>query len=374
MVGKRESRPVRSSSSWALGVVLLGVLVLAGCGSSSSSSSSGSSGSGNTASKGTLCVGSLVGFAIVPDLMKIWQDTATKNNMQFTSAIASPEGDLNSASANIQSCVRKKAKVTVNITTPDKTQAAAINQTTSAGNFFVGQYAGAPIPGETESIGPNDPGMSKQLFDWAQQNIATGGKKPVVLALTTSAFPVVVDRIGSFVKLAQAAGWKVVGPTELRPADVATDATSKTAAALRSNPDINVILAYTDDVTAGAAPAVRDAGKSKQVKVLAWEGLEPTYAAMRAKTSLVAAVAGAPIDVMNDLQVWSVRKMLAGTFAKGSIWRCVGPLITPANVPPKGQPNKGGTCQEGTQVDSLGAVVGGTTYSAAQIKAMAASK
>lgn len=365
---KRNGWRSRRSTLVVVCVVVAG-LVASGCGSSDSKSSSGSTNA--KADNGALCVGSLVGFAIVPDLMTIWKDTAAKNGMTFSSTIANPEGDLNSAQANIKSCVRKKAKVTVNITTPDTTLAAPINQTESAGNFYVGQYSGAPVPNQTMSLGPNDPGMSKQLFDWAQKNLATGGKKPTVLALTTSAFPVVVNRIGSFVALAKAAGWNVVGPEELRPDKVARDAESKTAAALRSNPDINIVLAYTDDVTAGVTPAVNDAGKQDQVKVLAWEGLEPTYAEMRSGKGLVAAVAGAPIDVMNDLQVWSVRQMLAGDFPKGSIWRCIGPLITPDNVPAKGEPNKGGSCQEGTSIDKLGAVVGGTTYTADQLKAKA---
>jgi ABC-type sugar transport system substrate-binding protein len=352
--------------------------VAVGCGSDKPDEGGGgastSGGSGETASNGSICVSSLVGFAIVPDLLRIWEDTAKKNNMEFSSTIASPEGDLKSAQSNVNSCVRKKSKVTVNITTPDATLQAPIKQTTAAGNFFVGQYSGAPVEGGTMSLSPDDPAMSKLLFDWAKENLADKGTKPVVLPLTTSAFPVVVNRIGSFSKLAKDAGWKVLGPQELRPDKVAADATSKTAAALRSNPDVNIILAYTDDVTAGAAPAVRDANKQDQVKVLAWEGLEPTYAEMRAGKSLVAAIAGAPIQIMNDLQVWAVRGMLDGTFKKGSVWRCVGPLITTDNVPPKGEPNKGGSCEEGTEVDDLGAVVNGKTYTADQLTEMAAQQ
>jgi ribose transport system substrate-binding protein len=359
-----------------MAVALVGSAVVVGCGSDKkdSAGSSGGGGGGETASNGAICVSSLVGFAIVPDLLRIWEDTAKKNNMTYSSAIASPEGDLASAQSNVNSCVRKKAKVTVNITTPDETLKAPIKQTTAAGNFFVGQYSGAPVEGGTLSLSPDDPAMSKQLFDWAKENLADKGTKPVVLPLTTSAFPVVVNRIGSFSKLAKDAGWEVLGEQELRPDKVAADATSKTAAALRSKPDINVILAYTDDVTAGAAPAVRDAGKEDQVKVLAWEGLEPTYAEIRAGKSLVGAIAGAPIQIMNDLQVWAVRGMLDGSLKKGSVWRCVGPLITPDNVPPKGEPNKGGSCQEGTEVDDLGAVVNGKTYTAEQLTAMAAEK
>jgi ribose transport system substrate-binding protein len=377
MDANQASRPMLARIALLMVAVLVIGAVASGCGSQdkpSGGTASTGSGGGTAKKGGSICVGSLVGFAIVPDLLRIWKDTAEKNGMSYSSAIASPEGDLNSAQSNIKSCVRKKATVTVNITTPDATLAAPIKQTESAGNFFVGQYSGAPVPGQSLSISPDDPAMSKQLFDWAKTNIADKGTKPVVLALTTSAFPVVVNRIGSFSKLAKAAGWKVIGPTELRPDKVATDATSKTAAALRANPDINIILAYTDDVTAGAAPAVRDAGKAGQVKVLAWEGLEPTYADMRAGKSLVAAIAGAPIQIMNDLQVTQVRQMLAGNYQKGQIWRCVGPLITPENVPAKGEPNQGGSCQQGTKIDDLGAVVGGKTFTADQLASMAAAK
>lgn len=361
-------RPWLSRIAGSMAVLLVAGLVVAGCGSSDDD---GGSGSGDSASNGSICVGSLVGFAIVPDLMRIWKDTAEQNNMEFSSAIANPEGDLNSAQANIKSCVRKKATVTVNITTPDETLAAPIAQTTNAGNFYVGQYSGAPAPDQTMSLSPDDPAMSKQLFDWAKENIADKGEQPVILPLTTSAFPVVVNRIGSFVALAKKAGWEVLPEQELRPDRVATDATSKTAAALRSNPDLNIVLAYADDVTAGVTPAVRDAGKADQVKVLGWEGLEPTYADMRAGNSLVAAIAGAPIQVMNDLQVWAVREMLDGSFDKGSVWRCVGPLVTPDNVPAKGEPNKGGSCDKGTEIDDLGAVVDGETYSADELASMA---
>jgi ribose transport system substrate-binding protein len=379
---QQVSRGWRARTGMLMAVALVGSAVAVGCGSekpkdSASGDTAGSAGGGGgepAASNGAICVSSLVGFAIVPDLLRIWEDTAKKNNMEFSSAIASPEGDLNSAQSNVNSCVRKKSKITVNITTPDATLQAPIKQTTAAGNFFVGQYSGAPVEGQTLSLSPDDPAMSKQLFDWAKENLADKGTKPVVLPLTTSAFPVVVNRIGSFSKLATDAGWKVLKPQEMRPDKVAADATSKTAAALRNNPDVNIILAYTDDVTAGAAPAVRDAGKEDQVKVLAWEGLEPTYAEIRAGKSLVAAIAGAPIQIMNDLQVWAVRGMLDGSFAKGSSWRCVGPLITPDNVPPKGEPNKGGSCQEGTELDDLGAVVNGKTYTAEQLASMAAEK
>jgi ABC-type sugar transport system substrate-binding protein len=345
----------------AVGTLAIGGLVASGCGSNSSSSAKPSTGSETTSAAtkgGEICVSSLVGFAIVPDLLQIWKDTATKNGMTVKTAIADPEGDLNAASANVKSCVRNKAKVTVNITTPDKTQAASIKQTMGAGNFYIGQYAGDPVPGQTMSIGPDDAGMSKQLFDYAKAHIANTGKPPVVLTETTSAFPVVVARVGSFTKLAKAAGWKVVGPVELPADKVATTATSKTASELRSNPDINIVLSYTDDVTAGASPAIKDSGKD--VKILAYEGLETTYAGMRAGNSLVAAVAAAPIDIYNDLQVWSVRNMLSGKFQPDTIARCIGPLITPDNVPAKGEPNKGGSC-----------LVGTTTYSAEQLKAMA---
>ncbi len=368
MESSKTTRPWLSRIAGSIAVVLAFGLIAAGCGSSDDDSGSGS---GESASNGSICVGSLVGFAIVPDLMRIWKDTAKQNNMEFSSSIANPEGDLNSAQANINSCVRKKATVTVNITTPDETLAAPIAQTTKAGNFYVGQYSGAPAPDQTMSLSPDDPAMSKQLFDWAKENIADKGEKPVILPLTTSAFPVVVNRIGSFVALAKKAGWEVLPEQELRPDRVATDATSKTAAALRSNPDVNIVLAYADDVTAGVTPAVRDAGKTDQVKVLGWEGLEPTYADMRAGNSLVAAIAGAPIQVMNDLQVWAVREMLDGSFEKGSVWRCVGPLVTPENVPAKGEPNKGGSCDKGTEIDDLGAVVGGETFSAEEITSMA---
>lgn len=346
----------------AVGALAIGGLV-AGCGSDDDSSSGDSGAAASTTAAapkdgGEICVSSLVGFAIVPDLLNIWKDTAAKNGMTIKTAIADPEGDLNAASANVKSCVRDKAKVTVNITTPDKTQAASVKQTTGAGNFFVGQYSGDPVPGQTMSIGPNDAGMSKQLFDFAKEHIASTGKPPVVLTLTTSAFPVVVARVGSFTALAKEAGWKVVGPVELPADKVATTATSKTASELRSHSDINMLLSYTDDVTAGASPAIKDSGKD--VKILAYEGLETTYAGMRTGDSLVAAVAAAPIDIYNDLQVWSVRDMLAGKFQPDTVARCIGPLVTPENVPAKGEPNKGGSC-----------LVGKTPYTAEELKAKA---
>jgi hypothetical protein len=67
-------------------------LVIAGCGSSSSSDSTGSSSDGGekTADNGTLCVSSLVGYSIVPDLLKTWSNAAEANGMKYTSAIANP--------------------------------------------------------------------------------------------------------------------------------------------------------------------------------------------------------------------------------------------------------------------------------------------
>jgi ABC-type sugar transport system substrate-binding protein len=350
----------KSTLAVALGALIV-IVVLAGCGSSSSSSSSGSSGSSSasTASKGgLLCVSSLVGIAIVPELFETWKNTAEKNGMSYKQAIAEPEGSLNGAQANAASCIRAKAKVLVNITTEDKALPATISQQTKAGNYYVGQYSGEPVPNETLSIGPDNAGMSKQLFEYAQQHIEKTGKKPVVLLLTTSAFPVVVERIDTFSALAKKAGWKLVGPLEVAANNVAADSTSQTAAALRSNPDINAVLAYTDEVSAGASPAIKAAGKEAQI--LEYEGLEGTYSSMRAGNSLVSVVAGAPIRAYNELEISSVREMLAGKYKAGTKARCVGPVITKENVPAKGQLNPGGSC-----------VVNGKSYSYEELKKLA---
>lgn len=356
---------------WAALAAAVGAVAIAGCGSSSSSSSSSSgassSASGSSSSTaaaavsgsgGSLCVSSLVGYAIVPELLQTWKDTASANHLSYTASIAG--GDATTAHSNTQSCVTRHAKVTVNITTPDTIMAAPVHQAVSQGDFYIGQYAGTPAPGETMSIGPNDAGMSKQLFNWVEANMVKKGIKPVVLALNTPAFPVVVQRIDTFDALAKAAGWKIVGPTDISATNPTTDATSKTAAALQSNPDINLVLAYTDDVSFGIEAAVREANKTKTVKIVEYEGLEPTYAQMRHHSSIVGAVAGAPIDAYDKLEKWAVRQMLAGKFKAGTIAQCIGPLITDANVPPPGQNNPGGSC-----------VIGGKTYSYSQLVALA---
>jgi ABC-type sugar transport system substrate-binding protein len=334
-------------------------LVIAGCGSSSSSDSTASSDGGEkTADNGTLCVSSLVGYSIVPDLLKTWSNAAEANGMKYTSAIADPEGDVQSSQANLESCVRDEAKVAVNITTPDETLAPSIQKLGSNGDFYIGQYSGEPVAGQALSFGPNDEGMSKQLFDFAEENLVKTGEKPTVLAITSSAIPVVVVRVGEFVRLAEEAGWNVVGPIEIEPVNVAQQTASKTAAALRSNPDINMMLAFTDEVTSGAEPAIRDAGAD--VNILSFEGLEPTYSKMREGNSLVAAVAAAPMQVYNDYSTWAVSRMLGDEWEADTVTKCLGTVVTPENVPPPNTLNQGGECVEN-----------GTSYSADELTKLA---
>ncbi|MGE3822452.1 MAG: hypothetical protein AB7I30_23805, partial [Isosphaeraceae bacterium] len=230
--------------------VIVGVFA-AGCGSSSSDSTSGGGGGdgSETADNGTLCVSSLVGYSIVPQLLETWEIAAKANSMKYTSAIADPEGDVQSSQANLESCARDESKVAVNITTPDETLAPSINKIGSYGGHYIGQYSGEPVSGQALSFGPYDEGMSKQLFDYAKENLVKPGETPTVLAITSSAIPVVVVRVGAFVKLAEEAGWNVVGPVEINPVNVSQQTASKTAAALRSDPNINMMLAFTDEVT-----------------------------------------------------------------------------------------------------------------------------
>jgi len=115
-----------------------------------------------------------------------------------------------------------------------------------------------------------------------------------------------------------------------------------------------MLLAFTDEVTSGAEPSIREAGA--EVHILAYEGLEPTYSKMREDKSMVAAVAAAPIQVYNDLQVWSVGEMLAGNWENNTEAKCLGVVVTPENVPPPNTPNKGGEC-----------TVNGTEYSAEEL-------
>jgi ABC-type sugar transport system substrate-binding protein len=352
----------------AMAICVIAALVVAGCGGGSSSSSGGSTtantgggGGGETSEPtegGELCVSSLVGYAIVPNLLEIWKDTAQKNGMEYSQAIADPEGSLQSAHSNLESCIRNQAKVAVNITTPDETLAPSISKLQSQGGFYIGQYAGEPVSEEALSIGPDDAGMSKQLFEYAEENLVKPGEKPTVLAITASEIPVVVARVDSFVEYAEEAGWNVVGPVQIPGTNVAQQTASKTAAALASNPNINMMLAFTDEVTSGAEPSIREAGA--EVNILAYEGLEPTYSKMREGKSMVAAVASAPIQVYNDLQIWAVGQMLAGEWENGTVAKCLGTVVTEENVPAPNTPNEGGEC-----------TVNETEYSAEELTKMA---
>jgi ABC-type sugar transport system substrate-binding protein len=356
-------------SAAALGILAVAA-VIAGCGGSGSSSASGStstassSGGGEPANSeetgGVLCATSLTNVGLVGEFVKSYKQVAQKYGMEFTEKIANPEGDLASAQSNIQSCTTAGAKIIAGIATENTAVSSLIRRASESGIAYIGDYAGEVTPGVALNIAPADEEMSKQLAEYAKESLEEAGHPLNVMTLGESALPVVVRRISSFEKDAEEAGWNIAESAELDITNVAGSATQKVAAALRSHPEIDVIVSPFDAPTAGAEAAIKQTGDSN-VKILSYEGLEPTFAQMRSGKSPIAAIAGAPVEVFNDVRLWAVGQILQGKLPEGTEASCIGPLITNSNIPKPEETIQGGSCE-----------IGGKPYSSAQLEKMAA--
>jgi ABC-type sugar transport system substrate-binding protein len=314
-----------------------------------------------SATGGVLCMPSLTNLGLVAKFISGYTQIAKVHGMTFDQKISNPQGDLNSATSNIQSCIDAKAKIIAGVAIQPAAVRTKIAAAKKAGAFYIADYGGDSVKGVDLNIISDDSAMSAQLVQYAKKSLANHQKLDI-FAMTASPLAVVRRRMGSFLADARKQGWKISGTTEINLTDPAGSATRAVAAALARDPKINVIASPWDDPTAGIVAALREAGNSK-VKVLSYEGLEPTLALMRAGKSPVVAIAGAPESVLNDLRAYEIDKMLKGTF-KGTVNApCVGELITNKNIPATGQELPGGGCK-----------LNGVSYSAAKLKALARGK
>jgi ABC-type sugar transport system substrate-binding protein len=347
-----------------VGFLLVVSLVTAASGFGSSrfvSATSSAHVAGASATGGALCMPSLTNLGLVAKFISGYTRIAKVHGMTFVQKISNPQGDLNSAISNIQSCIDAKAKVIAGVAIQPAAVRTKITAAKKAGAYYIADYGGDSVPGVDLNIISDDSAMSAQLVGYAKSSLANHEKLDI-FALTASPLAVVRRRMGSFLSGARKNGWKISAIAQIDLRDPAGSATRAVAAALARDPNINVIASPWDDPTAGIVAALREAGNSK-VKVLSYEGLEPTLALMRAGKSPVVAIAGAPESVLNDLRAYEIDKMLKGTFTGTVNAPCVGELITKSNIPATGQELPGGGCH-----------LNGVVYSASKLKSLAKGK
>ncbi|MEA2256390.1 MAG: ribose transport system substrate-binding protein, partial [Solirubrobacteraceae bacterium] len=280
--------------------------------------------------------------------------------MKYVQKIASPDGNLQSAASNIEQCIQSKATAIVGIATENAAVAAQIAQAEKAGIPYIADESGSPVPGVKATIWGNEWENSAKLVGYLLTNYTTPRK---VMVLKATVLPVVRRRTTGF--LAAAAGGKGQIPIEATAeldvaAGVANSATDKVTAALRAHKDINVVVAPWDDPAAGAVAALKRLGRD-DVTVLTYDGLEPTYASMRAGQSPIAALAALPSEALFNVRKAIVGQILANSLPESVNALCTGPLVTKDNVPAKGALTPGGEC-----------IVSGKVVSAATLKQQAA--
>jgi ABC-type sugar transport system substrate-binding protein len=332
-----------------LALALVGILAVAGCGSSgggTTGATADAQGGGSTQNTGgSICATSLTSVGQAGEFIDGYKAAATKYGMEFSEKIANPEGEISSAQSNIQSCTLAGATIITGIATENSAVSSLIRRASEAGSGYIGESAGESVSGVSLNINSNNVAQSEELFEYAKKELASGGKPLNVYTLNATPLPVVAERIASFEELAKEAGWNIVGQGELDTTNFPGSATQKVSAALRSNPDIEVIVSPFDDPTAGAVAAIKQTGAS-QVKVLSYDGAQTTFAQMRGGNSPIAAIAGAPSELYQDVRLWGIGQILKEKLPEQTEAKCAGPLITDANIPAAGPTLaiSGGSC------------------------------
>jgi ABC-type sugar transport system substrate-binding protein len=315
------------------------------------------------ASAGLLCFVSSVDVGQIPDFTASYQAIAKTFGLQYKELIANPQGSLASGISDLKTCIADKPKIIVSSTQTNASIQPEINAAKKAGIYFISDYDGPATPGVDGLIMPDNHKMNQQVISWLKTHL--GGQKPDILALTASPLYIPTTRIQDFVSQVKPLGWKVT-VKQMNISNPSGSSETIVSAALLSDPKLSVIVTPWDDPAAGASAALRLA-KNTKVKLVAYEGVPATYAAIRAGSSRIAVLNATPTAVQVYLRTIMVGEMVKGTFKSPYYAYDWGYNVTSADLPPASA-----MANPLTRIVTGYANVNGKVYTAAQLKAIAA--
>lgn len=323
-----------------LATIAVAFLVVAGCGGDDDGNGATVAEEENGAPpQGSLCVVSLVKVGAALSNLELLQAVAEDNNLEYNENVA--EGDFDTAISQIQTCARDQdTAAIVSVALENAAVEQAISNAEQNDIPFISEYGGEPTAEQTFAVEMDEEHASQLLADYVAENI---GEELEYIMVTAEPLPTVRDRVATFQAAAEP-GWDEVGSVELDLMSPAEGTATLLESELRANPDVDLIVTPWDDPAAGAVTAIRQTG-SEDTRVVTYDGVEATWAQMRAGDTPIVAVAGQPTVAVGGMVNRQLKRILDGQEPEQKRVLCQGPLVTQEeNIPDENQPLGGGTC------------------------------
>lgn len=300
--------------------------------------SDGAASEGSDASAST--EGSVVGvlslapISDIQTLVELFQDTCAKDN-GWKVKVANANGDPATAQNAVNQFIGSGVSAIYNIGFDYSALARQAADAEAKDIPFVSAFANAP-PG-TLHLDPLNWESAVNAVQYMVDSLEGKGNVAVISSRTAS--PVIRIREQALEAVLQNyPDVKVVARHELDLANAIPDATNATQSMLQSNKDLDAMYVAYDDPAIGAIQAIKQAGRSDEIKVFSFNGQPNMLDQLREEGSSAYASAYIDLEAGNKAVCHLIQQSLSGGEVAESNLYVQEPLVTRVNVPESGNP------------------------------------